>query len=436
MDLKKIFKRIHPDLFHDKEVQRSTNEKSFQYLSQFLDGNQTENYSLHFYFYDDNQNLKQTKVEFVAPPPYADSNAIKSHVIRYLKILTLAIELDLEAVFGRDHEKNAAEQTKNEIITFLKDNLADARRKSDDYNRENKLIDDLKKELEYEAACKVMVSSSLGYTKCKDLLEDLCKRAAEVREFRLRDQYLYFIDDGYFSPQEISIEGDMIRIPVSFEANDVLEFLRQNHAEARQKAEKHRNQKEFSEAFRKLVQHELKLRYLGQSVFCKDEDFVVALETLQSIASELKALGIKGLTFTMADRNTVEDNGTFYLAANMEAHELLAFVRNNVEKAHTLRNQEAIYELEIRQLEGKIKTELPLYIYSSFDITKPNYIYALENIIQALPFLKGFDFGGNSLCISTEFKVSNYGTIYIPYDFNVDDLRDFLPQSEGLKQLK
>lgn len=437
MDLKKIFKRIHPDLFHDNQLQRSTNEKSFQYLSQFLDGNQTEDRTLHFYFYDDSQILKDIEVEFKAPPAYAASGVLKNHIIRHLKILTLAIELDLQDVFGAGYAEAAATtKSKSEIIDFLKNNLADAKRKSDDYNRQNELIKNLKNKLERLAACKVMVSGSLSYSACKDMLESLCKHAAKIKKFKFKDQYLYIVDDGFFHEAELSLKDDTIKIPVSVQVEDVLIFLEENHNKARAEAREHKKRKEYIENLQRKLRRQLKLDYLSQSVFCADDDYLSTLQTIEKFSTELKNLKIKGLRVVVADKSSIEESGTLYIAGDIEPADLIAFVSANVEQAHILRRQEAVYDSEIKKLENTIKKKLPFYLYSSYNISKPNYIYALHNIIKAIPLLKDLDFENNGICISTEFEVSSLGTIRIPYNFSVEDLREFLPKNDNLKRLR
>ena len=326
---------------------------------------------------------------------------------------------------------------KAEIIAFLKDNLADAKSKRQDYDREITLIDNLRNKVKDATGTNILISMSLSYEECKAILESLLDHAEEIKQYELRDHYLYIEPRFEYQDDTIILKDDLIKIPYDCQIQNVLEFLKYEHEAANQEVLAYKRLKMLIDDRKNPVKKQLGLAYIDSSSFCEDEDYLVALDTLKSILPDLKALNLSGLTIIVSDSSSIRDDGRIYMDAYILAEDFLSFLKMNIKHIRTLHHQDQTYNKIIGELEAEIKRKLlMLYIYPSYDLANEHYIQGLQNIFKAISTLQSLDhLDGSSICIDTNYRVGEFGTIHIPYNFTLADLETFLPNS-FIKRLK
>ena len=441
--LRKLWFLLHPDRYSHQPEIYSTNEESFKHLNQLLDLLNEPYFSLkgkihfdfHFYFYDESQNLKEIKTEFSFDDKEVFSvSKFKETAFGFLLNLMEMCEIEIEDNSLSDQNPMVQNlPTSYELYEWLKQNIEEVKIKAEQHKTLYETLEDLRKE----------VSSALGLTslfvtisvneqqaiECIKLMKKHIQRFKNIP--KISGQRIY-ISTNY----EISEKG-YVAIPWNFEIKECLEFINCNIdkiTEFKVQAEKINDELEY---LKKQIASELNASYIQTSFACDETKAIYGLKKIKETISLWKQYDFKDIAIYIGDKFEIKA-GILYVPWNFQLEDAKKFLNfDNIALLKKLTANEKQLRSTVEKKEKTIKKSLNLaLLYYSTSISLEDYNVGLDNLLKCIPLLKELNLTNVILCVGNEYKITSYGSITIPYNFEVSELRNYMPKISDPKRIE
>ena len=426
--LRKLFRLVHPDLFHNNEICRRVNEKSFQTLMQFLDDmerpfRQTihDTFSLRFFYRNEDGELKEAAIRFEPPPGLVSGKERERYAFICIQRLLRAMGVqELDGGKGDAGEETLGDEPLvQDLFQFLKDNIALCRQREAAYEIRKQDFDMLEKSVEDTLEVRIYISVLVDQADALSGLKRMMEYSRELKKCKLSGLRLVM-----GSRYELRTDGALC-IPYDFRIEDALKFMHEHEKDARKRSQTSKVQSYQMGVLCKRLKNELDLARLDLNFECDDKDVVRGLYNLENCRENILNHDLHDLTILIGNGFRVSAGGNLVIPFEFQCAELNSFLNANVAKARACTEKLDEVERKILCREKQFRDKLAVYIRRNIWISDEEYVDCLDRMIQAAGVFDAFDVKGRWFSVGEEFAVLDTGTIQIKHNFTFQELTTF-----------
>jgi hypothetical protein len=438
IELRKLIRRVHPDLFHSHEACREVNEKSFQTLMQFLDclerpfwQSRHGDFHLIFFYRNSEGTIQEASLTLQVPPGMLTTKERQEYGVRSIRKICRAVGIeDIEEADVNDIKDSSADaNVARDLSQFLAAHLAASRLRWAAYERNQRQFEKTRRQLEDSLNIRVSISIMIDEN---DAMIGLQRMSIDIEEFRRLDLtgLCLRIDREYACR-----ENGTLCIPYDFAIDEAVKFLTDQRGDAKKKSKASDVCFLEKNTLRDRLRNRLKLRWIGSSSECGEQDVLRGMICLQQCSEKRLPFDLHDLTIWIGKNFRATADGTLVVPPQFRCAELKRFLLANVEAARSRLKKADRLRNEIEERRRQFEEESDAFVRESVWVSQEVYSDALGRMIQAIGVFREMDVKGLRFSIGDDFRVLDDGTIQIKHDFAVKDLTVFLlPQRNNLGQ--
>lgn len=212
--------------------------------------------------------------------------------------------------------------------------------------------------------------------------------------------------------------------------SDLLQWLRENVEKSRQIQQQYEAESQQIESLRSQLSRLLNLHNLYISCFVEQSEALQALQNLLNHVERLQCIDMQGVRLHIGRKYDLDDSGTLIIPFNFEINTCIRFIEENL---HTISEKVQAWEnlsQKVEYLRKQLVNKLSCHAIglSSFCTYEQIYqcLLQLENCYSQL---KEFNLTNIYFMIGDKFNVTDTGIFYIPYNFEIKQLKKYLQEN-------